>query len=178
MVIIRPERSADVEAIRSVTAAAFRSVEHSAPPVEPGGDPGEAVLVAWLRDDVGWIPELSLVAVDGGLVVGHVVASRAYVDDQPALGLGPLSVRPDRQRSGIGAALMHAVLGAADALGDPLVGLVGEPAFYSRFGFVPAESTGVTAPDPSWGDYFQVRTLSRYDGQTGRFQYAAPFDRL
>ena len=136
------------------------------------------MLVAWLRDDVGWIPELSLVAVEGGIVVGHVVASRAYVDDQPALGLGPLSVRPDRQRSGIGAALMHAVLGAADALGDPLVGLVGEPAFYSRFGFVPAESTGVIAPDPSWGDYFQVRTLSRYDGQTGRFQYAGPFDRL
>ncbi|WP_328593019.1 N-acetyltransferase [Ruania zhangjianzhongii] len=133
-------------------------------------------LLSWLRADVGRIPELSFVAAEDGLVVGHVVASRARVEDRPALGLGPLSVLPHRQRSGIGAALMQAVLGAADALDEPLVGLLGDPAYYRRFGFVPAQTTGITAPDPSWGDYFQVRTLTRYDGQSGRFHYAAPFD--
>lgn len=178
MVMIRPECADDVEAIRAITAAAFRTAEHSAPPVEPGGDPGEAVLVGWLRDDSGWIRELSLVAVEGGRVIGHVVASRAYVDDEAALGLGPLSVLPDRQRRGVGSALMHAVLGAADALGEPLVGLLGEPAYYSRFGFVPASSTAVMSPDPAWGDYFQIRTLARFDGRSGRFRYAEPFDRL
>ena len=178
MVMIRRELPGDVEAIRAVTAAAFRGVGHSAPPVEPGGDPGEATLVSWLRDDAGWVPELSLVAAEDDLVVGHVVATRAHVDAQPALGLGPLSVLPHRQRAGIGAALMHAVLGAADALGEPLVGLVGDPAYYRRFGFVPAQSIGVAAPDSSWGDYFQVRTLTRYEGLTGRFHYAGPFDRL
>src|SRR5699024_9350535 len=166
MVLIRREHSDDIEAIRSVTAAAFRSAAHSAPPVEPGGDPGEATLVSWLRGDVGWVPELSFVAVEDGLVVGHVVATRAHVDDQPALGLGPLSVLPHRQRSGIGAALMQAVLGAADALDGTLVGLLGDPAYYRRFGFVPAQAAGIAAPDSSWGDYFQVRTLARYDGQT------------
>ena len=176
--MIRRELPDDVEAIRAVTAAAFRGVEHSAPPVEPGGDPGEATLVSWLRGDPAWVPELSLVAVEDDQVVGHVVVTRAHVGAQPALGLGPLSVLPHRQRAGIGAALMHAVLGAADALGEPLVGLVGDPGFYGRFGFVPAASIGVAAPDPSWGDYFQVRTLSRYEGQTGRFRYAGPFDRL
>ncbi|GGM04817.1 hypothetical protein GCM10007977_002470 [Dactylosporangium sucinum] len=73
---------------------------------------------------------------------------------------------------------MHAVLGAADALGEPLIGLVGDPAFYHRFGFVPSRSIGITAPDSSWGDYFQVRTLAQYDGMTGHFSYAGPFDRL
>jgi putative acetyltransferase len=175
-VLIRRELPDDIEAIRSVTAAAFRGAAHSAPPVEPGGDPGEATLVSWLREDAGWLPELSLVAIDEGMVVGHVVCTRAHVDDAPALGLGPLSVRPRLQRSGVGSALMHAVLGAADALDEGLVGLLGDPAYYRRFGFVPAQSVGITAPDPSWGDYFQIRTLSRYNGHTGRFRYAAPFD--
>nr|WP_233149792.1 N-acetyltransferase [Kineosporia sp. A_224] len=176
--LIRREGPGDVAAIRSVTAAAFRDVPHSAPPVEPGGDPGEVTLLSRLRADAAWIPALSLVAIENGLVVGHVVCTRARTDDRPALGLGPLSVLPERQRTGVGSALMHAVLGAADALDEPLVGLVGEPAYYQRFGFVPARTTGITAPDPSWGDYFQVRCLTRYAGQTGRFRYAAPFDTL
>ena len=107
-----------------------------------------------------------------------MVATRAHVDGRPALGLGPLSVLPERQRAGIGTALLHAALGAADALDEPLVGLVGEPAYYGRVGFVPARSVGITPPDASWGDYFQVRTLTRYDGRTGRFAFAAPFGRL
>jgi len=177
-VLVRRELPDDIDVIRYVTAAAFRDAAHSAPPVKAGGEPGEATLVSWLRADVGWIPELSLVAVEDGAVVGHVVCTRAHVDNRPALGLGPVSVLPDRQKAGVGSALMHAVLGAADALNERLVGLLGEPAHYRRFGFVQAESVGVSAPDASWGDYFQVRTLTQYDGQTGRFRYAAPFHRL
>lgn len=177
--MIRRELPADIQTIREVTAAAFRTAPHSAPPVEPNGDPGEATLVSWLRDDEGWVPQLSMVAVEGDVVVvGHVVATRAYVDAEPVLGLGPVSVLPDRQRSGIGSALMHAVLGAADALDEPLVGLLGDPAYYRRFGFVPAGSLGVSAPDPSWGEAFQVRTLTSYAGTTGTFRFAAPFGRL
>ena len=178
MVMIRRELPGDVEAIRAVTAAAFRGAGYSAPPAEPGGDPGEATLVSWLRDDAGWVPELSLVAVEDDRVVGHVVATRAHVGAEPALGLGPLSVLPHRWRAGIGTALMHAVLGAADALGEPLVGLLGDPGYYRRFGFVPARSAGVAAPDSAWGDNFQVRTLTRYEGMAGCFRYASPFDRL
>ena len=176
--MIRRERSDDVDAIHAITAAAFRGVAHSAPPAEPGGDPGEATLVSRLRDDAGWIPELSLVAIEDDQVVGHVVATRAHVEARPALGLGPLSVLPRRQRTGVGTALMHAVLGAADALGEPLVGLLGNPTYYRRFGFVPAQPVGIAAPVAAWGDYFQVRTLSRYEGLAGRFRYAGPFDRL
>lgn len=176
--LIRPEQPDDIEAIRSVTAAAFRYAANSAPPVTPGGDPGEATLVSWLRDDPDWLPDLSLVATEDEVVVGHVVCTRAHLDDQSALGLGPLSVLPRRQRAGIGSALVQAVLAAADARGESLIALLGEPAYYGRFGFVPAREIGIGAPDESWGDYFQVRTLSRYDGRTGEFRYAAPFDKL
>lgn len=176
--LIRRERPEDIEAIRAVTASAFRGAEHSAPPVEPGGDPGEATLVTWLRADSAWIPEFSLVAVDGDEVIGHVVATRAHVDSSPALGIGPVSVLPQRQATGVGSALMHAVLGAADARSETVVGLLGEPAYYSRFGFVPASTTAVASPETAWGDYFQIRTLSSFDGQSGTFQYAGPFGRF
>lgn len=174
--IIRRERPEDIAAIREVTAAAFRGAEHSAPPAEPGGPPGEVDLIDRIRADEGWLPHLSLVAVLEGRIVGHVVGSRAHLGDVPAIGLGPLSVEPGHQRSGIGSALMHAVLAAADATGEPIVGLLGEPGYYARFGFVPAASVGVEAPDATWGDYFQVRTLFAYGGQRGPFRYAPPFD--
>ena len=177
-VIIRRERESDIAAIRTVTAEAFRRAEHSTPPVEPDGVPGEATLVGWLRADPAWIPELSLVAIVDDQVAGHVVCTRAGLGDRPVLGLGPLSVVPGLQRSGIGSALMHAVLGAAEAVGEPLVALLGDPGFYRRFGFVPAAALGVRAPDPAWGDFFQVRTFAGYGGETGVFRYADPFGRF
>lgn len=181
-VLIRQERPSDVQAVRAVTAAAFQGVEHAAPPIEADGVPGEATLVGWLRDDPGWVPELSLVAESGPPgteVVGHVVATHGQLGARPALGLGPLSVDPAHQGRGVGSALMHALLGAADAMGEPVVVLLGDPGLYSRFGFVPASSLGIEAPDPLWSDYFQARALSTWRATyAGQFRYADPFDRL
>ena len=180
--LIRQERPSDIQTVRAVTAAAFERVEHAAPPVEADGVPGEATLVGWLRDDPGWVPELSLVAesgTSGPEVVGHVLATHGQLAGRPALGLGPLSVHPAHQGRGIGSALVHTLLGAADAMGEPVVVLLGEPQLYSRFGFVPAHGLGIEAPDPAWGDYFQARTLSAWrEVYAGRFRYAVPFDRL
>ena len=161
--LIRREGPEDVAAVDTVTRAAFeRDLE--------------ATLLTALRADDGWLPALSLVAVDAGEVVGHVVCTRGFVGDAPAVGLGPISVRPDRQRGGVGHALMHAVLAAAEATGERLVALVGDPAFYRRFGFVAASEAGIGAPDPAWGEHFQVRTLGA--PLTGTFRYAAPFAEL
>jgi putative acetyltransferase len=170
--LIRRETAADEDAVTAVTAEAFRSPDND-PPVEVG-------LLAGLRQDAGWIPELSLVAVAGDeVVVGHVVCTRATVGGRPVLGLGPVSVLPDRQRQGTGQALVHAVLGAADALGEPLVGLLGDPAYYARFAFRPAAELGIEAPEASWGRYFQARPLTAYGpDQQGAFVYAAPFQEL
>jgi putative acetyltransferase len=169
--LVRRELADDAAAIRAVTAAAF---------ARPGADvPVEAPLVDALRADPAWIPELSLVVVgpDGG-ISGHVVCTRGSVGGAAALALGPLSVRPDRQRSGVGKALMHAVLGAADALGEPLVVLLGSTSYYPRFGFRLASEHGITPQRPEWEEHFQVRTLTAYDpALRGEFAYPEPFDR-
>lgn len=172
VVLIRREAAGDVAAIRAVTAAAFGA---------PGAAdlPAEATLVDELRADGAWLPALSLVAVDGaGEVMGHVVCTRGHVGQAPVLALGPLSVRPDTQRRGVGSALMHAVLGAGDALGEPLVALLGSPAYYRRFGFRPSDEYGITPPRPQWQPHFQVRVLSAYRPEArGTFTYPEPFDR-
>jgi putative acetyltransferase len=170
-VIVRRERPGDHDAVRAVHTAAFR------PP--GGGDVVEARLVDHLREDAGFLPHLSLVAVDGDAVVGHVIATRGRLEplDVPVLGLGPLGVHPDHQRTGVGTALMHALLAVAEAADERLVALLGAPEYYRRFGFVPAAELGITAPDPAWGGYFQARHLNG-PRVSGTFRYAAPFDRL
>ena len=165
--LIRRETTGDIEAIARVHTAAF-----------DGDQPIEVGLVDALRASDAWLPALSLVAVDSN-IVGHVVCTRGHVAGRPALGLGPLGVLPGTQRGGVGTALMHAVLGAADALGEPLVALLGHTGYYPRFGFVPAATLGIIAPDEAWGDHFQARTLSTYDPSLrGEFVYAGPFNDL
>jgi putative acetyltransferase len=167
--MIRPEQPADRDAIHDLTAAAFANPEHVVAL--------EAKLIDDLRADAGYLPALSLVAIDGAEnVIGHVMCTRATVGERPVLGLGPLGVRPDRQNAGVGTALVHTVLGAADALGEPLIVLLGSPHYYRRFGFRPAADYGIV-PNQPWGEAFQVRTLSAYvDPTAGEFRYARPFE--
>lgn len=162
-VLIRRELPSDVDAIHAVHRGAFDTAV-------------EADLVTALRADAGWLPALSLVAEAGGTVVGHVVCTRGHIAGAPALGLGPLGVVPARQRTGVGTALMHAVLGAADALGEPIVVLLGHRDYYPRFGFAPAAAFGIRPPVPEWDDHFQARPLTAYSpALRGEFAYAAPF---
>lgn len=167
---VRPEGPDDVAAIRKVHAAAF---------AEGDAQPEEVRLVDELRasPDV-WLPHLSLVAELDGEVVGHVVCTRATLmpAELAVLALAPIGVVPRHQRRGVGGALMRAVLGAADACGEPLVGLVGDPAYYERFGFVPGRHHGIELQAHGLADYFQVRTLTAFPaGMAGWFHYAAPF---
>jgi putative acetyltransferase len=158
--------------VRAVHRAAFR-------PPGRGADAVEARLVDELQEDVGFLPHLSLVAVDGHDVLGHVIATRGWVDPLgvPALGVGPVGVLPGAQRRGIGTVLVHALLAVAEATDERLVALLGSPEYYARFGFVRSTDLGVAPPEPQWGEHFQARLLGRFEA-SGTFRYAEPFARL
>jgi putative acetyltransferase len=173
-VLVRREAAGDVPAIATVTTAAFG---------EPDGDvPAETRLLAELRAGDAWLPALSLVAIDDdddGGVVGHVVCTRGHVGSVAALGLGPLSVRPERQRSGVGTALMRTVLGAADALEEPIVVVLGAPSYYGRFGFRLAAELGIAPPVDAWSSHLQALALHSWSPDVrGTFAYAEPFLRV
>ena len=176
--IVRRERPADHVAVRELHRAAF-----ARDPVTGTLRTAEAVpearLTDELREDVGFLPHLSLVAVDGEDVVGHVIATRGWVEPLavPVLGLGPLGVQPDRQRQGVGTVLVHALLAVAEACGERLVVLLGSPDYYRRFGFTTSTELGIAPPEPAWGDYFQARQLTGAPVR-GTFRYAEPFDSL
>ncbi|MBA8826875.1 putative acetyltransferase [Saccharopolyspora lacisalsi] len=168
--LIRRELPQDAAAVHAVHAAAFHR------PELPESTPREAPLVDELRDTSEWLPRLSLVAVEE-TVVGHVVCSRGRIDDHAALGLGPIGVLPAHQRRGVGSALMRAVLGAADALDEPIVVLLGSPNYYPRFGFGPAAEHGIHPPVAEWEPAFQACPLTGHDPEVrGTFRYPAPFD--
>jgi len=169
--ILRREQPGDDAAVAAVHTAAF-----SRPDTD---DVPEARLVDDLRQDGSIIPGLSIVATHDDQVIGHVVCSRGRAGDHPCLGLGPIGVLPSHQRHGVGLALMHGVLAAADAMNEPAVLLLGEPGYYRRFGFVLAQPLGLLPPDPGWAEHFQVRPLTAWDGSLrGTFRYATAFDRL
>lgn len=124
---IRRETDADIGAIGDLTRAAFEHHPHSRQT--------EPFIVAALR--TAGALAVSLVAEEAGRVVGHVAFSPVTMPDGcPGwYGVGPLSVTPARQRQGIGTALMERGLAALHALGAKGCVLVGDPAYYQRFGF-------------------------------------------
>jgi putative acetyltransferase len=148
-VLIRPESASDVDAIRHVTEAAF-------------GSSVEADLVDALRREAS--PVLSLVADDAGAVVGHVMFSPVSIEGSASetsflVGLAPLSVQPDRQRAGIGGALIREGLSACRVRGIVATVLVGMPAYYSRFGFAPASRFGLSCEYDVPDDVFMAIEL-------------------
>ncbi|EEP72502.1 GCN5 N-acetyltransferase [Micromonospora sp. ATCC 39149] len=152
---LRPEGPADTAPVRRVLTAAFARPDVATPP--------EVRLVEDLRGTDAWIPELAMVAEYGGEVVGYALLTRVQVrdDDQPApaLALGPVAVAPHRQRIGHGTAVVQAALDAATELGERLVVVLGDPAYYRRFGFTRADRMGLTSPWSGLGDPWQALVL-------------------
>jgi putative acetyltransferase len=176
--LVRRERVPDAQAVHALHRAAFSG------PVRPDAPPGdgraEAELVDRLRSDGDLVPECCLVAELDGVLAGHVAMSRATVGGLPGVvGLGPLGVLPALQGRGVGSALVHATLAAADALGMRGVVLLGHADYYPRFGFEPAADHGVTPPR-DWGrPFFQLRRLESWGaGMRGEFRYAPAFEAL
>jgi putative acetyltransferase len=162
---IRQEQAGDGPGIRAVNRAAF----------ETGA---EADLVDALRAAAR--PFLSLVAVERGTIVGHILFSPATLADRPDLvlmGLAPMAVVPDRQRRGIGSALVGAGLERCQALGCQAVVVLGHPSYYPRFGFVPASRFGLRCEYDAPDEAFMALELrpGSLDGARGTIRYHAAF---
>lgn len=127
MTAIRPETPADADAIAALTTAAFATARHASG--------AEAAIVAALRG-AGALT-LSLVADQAGHLLGHAAFSPVTIDGRPGtwFGLGPVSVAPDRQRQGIGTALIREGLARLRQSGAAGCVVLGDPAYYGRFGF-------------------------------------------
>lgn len=150
MTRVRRAEPSDRAAIETVVRSAFAE------------EPVVATIVEDLR--AAGRAEIELVAVDDDEVVGHVLLSRAWVDDESALAevlvLSPLGVAPARQGEGRGTALIAAALEAAGEAGESHVFLEGDPGYYSRHGFAPALEHGFLRPTERIpGPAFQVAVL-------------------
>ena len=165
---IRAVLPADAADVRRVVTAAFG---------DGRGDHGGEVAYLWEDVVAAGHVRASLVAVEEGAVVGHVGVSHAWVDARRALVdvlvLSPLSVLPERQRGGIGGALVAAAVEAGRELGTPALFLEGSPAYYGARGFVPGRSHGfLPATDRVPGPAFQVVLYDGHeDWMTGRLIY-------
>jgi putative acetyltransferase len=171
-VVIRRERDADYAAIAEVVRGAF--VRH----------PDEvALFVERIRASDEFIPELALVAEDSSGVIAHVMLSWVGIEggSRPKLlNLTPMSVRPDRQRVGVGTRLIRDVLGRAEAAGEPAVLVEGIPGYYPRFGFEQAGALGFIPPNPNIPvEAFMVKRLPGFSPDlAGRIVYPPSFDAL
>ncbi len=125
------------------------------------GRTNEARLVRSLRAKAQ--PQLSLVAEHDGELVGHVFFSPVEIVDPgpspPSAGLAPLAVAPEKQGRGVGSALVRAGLRECISLGWQAVFLLGDPAYYSRFGFSLASRHGLRYESEAFDPAFQVLEL-------------------
>ncbi|GAB2678976.1 GNAT family N-acetyltransferase [Thalassiella azotivora] len=164
-VVVRAEQPGDRTAVAGVVDLAFASGEE--------GAEAETLLVEALRaDGDAWLPRLGLVALDGGEVVGYALGSRMHVGGSPAVALAPVAVHPEHQRRGVGQALVRRLLGEARSAGETLVVVLGDPGYYGRFGFGPAEDLGIVGP--YGGPAFQALQLAA-DAPVGLAAYPVAF---
>ncbi len=165
---IRPEQPADAAAIRALTTEAFAAAPHSSGT--------EAAIIDGLR--AAGALTLSLVAVEDDAkpdtILGHVAFSPVTIDgaERGWFGLGPVSVRPGRQRGGVGSELIREGLQRLREIGAGGCVLLGDPGYYGRFGFAADPALVLEGVPP---EYF-MRLAFGAGVPAGTVRYHAAFD--
>ena len=169
MLSIRPEKPEDHEAISRIHRSAF-------------GQENEARLVEELRKSKEFLPELSLVALMGGEIVGHILFSPLIIQCRDrnvrVLALAPMAVQLEFQEQEIGSQLIEKGLEYCRRHGHQIVIVVGHPDYYPRFGFSSARAKGLEVPFPVPDEAFMVLELTQgaLDSISGMVVYPASFD--
>jgi putative acetyltransferase len=164
MMVIRDEQQDDHASIADVTARAFEGAEHS--------DQTEPVIIERLR--AANALTISLVAVEKNEVVGHVAFSPVTINGARGkwFGLGPVSVSPERQFAGVGSALIRVGLERLRATGAAGCVVLGDQAYYGRFGFERDNGLRYEGAPP---EYFMRLILNAEQVPTGLVNYAPGF---
>ena len=162
---VRPENESDRAAVRAVNEAAFET-------------DAEADLVEGLRGS--GVSLVSLVAETDGEIIGHILFSPVWLNDDASLnvmGLGPMAVVPNRQRKGVGSALLRQGLICCKDLGARAVVVIGHPEYYPRFGFAPASRYSLRCEYDVPEDVFMVAELEAgaLNGASGLIRYHDAF---
>ena len=166
MLLVRAETTEDQAAVRRVNELAFEGA-------------AEADLVDALRGSGA--AHVSLVAEEGGRVVGHILFSPVVVEsagaDWEAVGLGPMAVVPEQQGRGVGSALVREGLRECRRRGREVVFVLGHAEYYPRFGFRTAGPLGVTCEFPAPEEFFMVAELTpgALAGRAGLVRYRPEF---
>ncbi len=166
--LIRAEKENDRDVVYAVNVSAFDT-------------PSEANLVDVLREQAS--PIVSLVAESLGEVIGHIMFSPVSMPGHlnvKLMGLGPMAVAPEHQRSGVGSALVRAGLDQCTELGIGAVVVLGHPKYYPRFGFSPSSRFGIDSEYEAPEDAFMVMELHAkiLSGKTGKVKYHAAFSNV
>ena len=166
---IRQERPEDYDAVYHIVKEAFAKAEHT--------DGNEQNLVVKLRESRSFIPELSLVAIEDGKIVGHILFTKALVSGAYVLALAPLSVLPEYQNRGIGLSLIKQGHIVAHKLGYKYSVVLGHSEYYPKAGYIPASQYGIKAPfevaDANFmavcldGNEDKLNGIMEYDGAFG-----------
>jgi len=163
---IRHETADDAEGVRAVNDAAF-------------GQPDESRIIDAVR--AAEHVTVSLVAEEGARIVGHILFTPMTLE--PPCGtvrlvaLGPMAVTPDRQRIGVGSALVRTGLAECRRGGAQAVVVIGHAAFYGRFGFRPASQFGLRSPFEVPDEVFMAAELvpAALAGAAGQVVYVPEF---
>lgn len=137
--LIRQETLNDYKEVYELITEAFATAEHA--------DGNEQDLVAALRKGNAFIPELSLVAEVDNKLAGHILFTKAKVNNDIVLVLAPLSIKPQYQKQGIGTALIAEGHKIAKELGYQYSLVLGSAAYYPKVGYIPAEQIGIEVPE-------------------------------
>ncbi len=167
---IRQEKTSDYTQVFSLNRNAF-------------GQDNEAKLVDALRSSGNFIPELSLVALLNGEIVGHILFTKIVIrsdtgNTYESLSLAPMAVYRSFQKKGIGSRLVKAGLRKATELGYTSVIVLGHENYYPRFGFKPASRWDIKAPYDVPDNVCMALELVRnsLDGVNGTVEYPDEFE--
>ncbi len=153
--IIRREKPEEFSAIYDLVKAAFQTARVS--------DGKEQDFVNQLRSSGNYIPELALVAEENGKLIGHIMLTKTYISNNgnslETLLLAPVSVALEYRGRGIGSHLIKESFRLAKEQGYTSVVLVGDPAYYRRFGFKPLIDFGIKNINDIPDEYVMVCEL-------------------